>query len=53
MLEDVNPEVFVCRSSDEGLILGVESAHGASSMYDVAFGKVRAYCQASVSGLHH
>ena len=40
MLEDVNPEVFVCRSSDEALILGVESAHGASSMYDIAFGTV-------------
>ncbi len=40
MLEDVNPEVFVCRSSDEALVLGVESAHGASSMYDIAFGTV-------------
>ena len=40
MLEDVNPEVFFCRSSDEALILGVESAHGASSMYDIAFGTV-------------
>lgn len=41
MLEDVNPEVFVCRSSNEALILGVESSNGASSMYDIAFGKVR------------
>lgn len=40
MLEDINPEVFVCRSSDEALVLGVESSQGASSMYDVAFGKV-------------
>lgn len=40
MLEDVNPEVFVCRSSDDALVLGVESSSGASSMHDIAFGKV-------------
>lgn len=40
MLEDVNPEVFVCRSNDESLTLGVGSADGARSMYDIVFGKV-------------
>lgn len=40
MLQDVNAEVFVCRSNDEALILGIDSASGASSMHDVALGKV-------------
>ena len=42
LLEDVNPEVFVCRSSDEALILGVDSSSGATSMHDMALGKVGA-----------
>ena len=44
MLEDVNSEVFVCRSSDEALVLGVES-DSAKSMYDIAFGKVCVPCR--------
>lgn len=41
MLEDVNPEVFLCRSNDKALILGVESSNGESSMHDIALAKVK------------
>lgn len=39
LLEDVSPEVFVSHSSDDALILGVDSANGAAAMYDIALGK--------------
>ena len=41
MLEDVNAEVFVCRSNDQALILGVESTNGPNSMHDIALAKVQ------------
>lgn len=50
MLEDVNAEVFVSRSSDEALILGLESGNGASSMHDIALGKVLAWLSPSKNG---
>ena len=43
ILEGLAPQAFVTSLSADELVLGVESNRGATAMYDVALGKVRAW----------